>query len=562
MKKSLIGCVALLVLALSGCETFQHAGETERGADADKAKIEAQLKAVAQDQDHSGDTVQYLAKQWVSLDPIDEPVPASVPHLDCGTMNIVTAEPVSIHEFAQVITKKCKIAVNVTDDALASIYNPDLLAGRSSGGATDSAHAQTQPAAPVFGQSANASIKVEDDHKIDINCKGCELDPLMDMVVARLGLSWRPDDDGRSIKIFNIDTQTYPVHLIGSDTDMRSEFESGTTQTNGVSSAQGSGSSTASTGGSGSNTTLQNTVVELKTSVWTEMKTDLETIAGKGNVSVAPSMGSVTVTASRAKLEACRKYVDAKNKLFDKFVTFNVDLISVTLANTDSAGISWNALYKTLTGKYGFNLTNTFTAPAGAISGAFSILSSSSSPWGGTQAVISALNEQGKTRLLRSTSLPTTNLNAVATETGEQDSYLQSASLSQTANVGSVTSLQPGTINTGFNISLFPYIREDNEIELRMNINLSAENGAPRTVTSGGSTIELPNISLPLNTTNTVRVKAGQTVLLAGQDYDDETSTRDGSGIAKFFGFGGGVNVTRSHTMLVVLVTPVFPKAN
>ncbi|CAB3755901.1 PilN family type IVB pilus formation outer membrane protein [Paraburkholderia humisilvae] len=562
MRKTLNATAALLALLLSGCDTFRHASHIETSAQNDKTTIAGHLNAVSQQQSHANDTVQYLSKQWVSLNPIFESAAAKLPRLDCGTMNIVTNEPVSVLEFGQVVTRKCGIPVHVTDDAMATIYNPDMTAGRVQPSPTPSPAGPVMvPPLPSFGQSAN--VKIADDHKIDINCRGCDLTELMDMVVSRLGVSWRPDEDNHSIRIYSIDTQTFPVHLIasgtdGSDTDMRSEFQSGTTQTNGVSSTQTGGSSASSSNGSGSSSTMQSTVVALKTSLWKEIQGNLETIAGKGNVSVAPSMGSVTVTASHAKLDAARRYIDAKNKLFDKFVTFNVQLISVTITNTDSAGVSWDALYKTLTGKYGINVSNVFAAPTNAVNATFSILSTSGSPWGGTQAIVSALNEQGSARLLRSTQLPTMNLNAVATQTGEQDGYLQSATETQTAQVGTSTSLQPGTINTGFNISMFPYIREDNKIQLRMNINLSSLKGQPRVVTSGDSKIELPDISMPLNTSNTIRVKPGDTVMLAGQDYDDENSTRDGAGTASFFALGGGVNVTKSHTMLVVLITPVL----
>lgn len=561
-KRTALTWVAVAVLG-TGCATFENASDIEASANAERGIISGHLSATASKQTRANDTVQYLNKQWVNLNPIVETVAAAAPRLDCGKMNIVTNEAVSVLEFGQVVTKKCGIPVHVTEDAIAAIYNPDLSAGRVQTNSTSSSNGMpgvVPPMSPAFSQQ-NANRRAE-DAKVDINCRNCELPVVLDMVTARLGLSWRTEEDGRSIRIYSVDTMTFPIHLIASgtddnDTNMRSEFQSGTTQTNGVSSQSG-GSSNSSSGGTGSSSTMQKTVVALKTSLWKEILSNLETIAGKGYVSVAPSMGSVTVTASRAKLEAAKRYVDSKNKLFDKFVTFDVRLISVTMSTTDSAGVSWDALYKTLTGKYGISVSNSFAAPANAINGAFSILSTSGSPWGGTKAIVSALNEQGTAKLLRSTQLPTMNLNAVATQTGSQDGYLASASQTSTAQVGSTTSLTPGTINTGFNISMFPYIREDNRIQLRMNINLSNLKGQPRVIESGGSKIELPNIAMPLNTSNTIRVKAGDTVMLAGQDYDDENVTRDGFGSPKFFGLGGGLNVTKSRTMLVVLITPIM----
>ncbi|APA90236.2 PilN family type IVB pilus formation outer membrane protein (plasmid) [Paraburkholderia sprentiae WSM5005] len=560
MKKSFyLMCMAAFAIALSGCQTFEHASDIEHATDADGVRIGDALKRPIANPSQADQTVRYLDKQWVSLVPITETRVADVPQLNCS-LKIVTDEPVSILEFSQVITKKCKIPVRVTPDALAAIYNRDLSNGETKA-APSVVNGLPVPALNTPNAPTGGNIALSGDHKIDVNYSG-DLNGLLDMVSAREGIAWKSENNGRAVIIYGVDTRMFNIHLIATDTDMKSEFQSGTTQVNGVS---GSGSSVSSGGGStgggsGSTNTMQTTVVSMKTSLWNDIQNDLNAIApGPVNrVSISPSTGGITVRGTPSVLDAVAHYVDAKNKVFDKFVTFNVQVLSVTVTNTDAAGISWNALYKTLTGKYGISLASTFSAPAAAINGTFSILNTSGSPWGGTSAILSALNEQGKARLLRSTQLPTMNLNSVATQTGEQASYLASSSQTQTAQVGSTTTLQPGTINTGFNISMLPNVLDNNDILLRMNINLSSQKGQPRTVSSGGSTIELPDILLPLNTSNTIKVHAGDTVMLAGQDYDDQNSTRDGAGNDKFFLLGGGVNVTRSHTMLVVLITPVL----
>lgn len=559
MKLQSFTLISVAVAMLAGCQTFQHAGEAERAADSDASRVAASLKAPLANPSHADETVRYLDKQWVSLTPFEESTTAEIPQLNCD-LKIVTDEAISILEFSQIITKKCNIPVRVTPDALAAIYNRDLSNGESkpTGQNTLTPSGQIVPAVAGGAASGRENVALASDHKIDVNYNG-RLNGLLDMVTARQGIAWKPENNGRAVTIYGVDTRFFSIHLIATDTDMKSEFQSGTTQVNGVSGANGSSGGTSG-GGSGSTNTMQSTVVSMKTSLWADIKTDLDAIApGPTNhATVSPSTGGVTVRGTPTVLEAVERYVNSKNKLFDKFVTFNVQLVSVTFTNTDSAGISWQALYKTLTGKYGIGLANTFTAPAAAINGTFSILNTSGSPWGGTNAIISALNEQGKARLVRSTQLPTMNLNSVATQTGEQTGYLASSTQTQTASVGSSTTLQPGTINTGFNISMLPNVLDNNQILLRMNINLSSQKGQPRTITSGGSTIELPDILLPLNTSNTIKVRAGDTVMLAGQDYDDQTSTRDGAGHDSFFLLGGGVNVVRSHTMLVVLITPIL----
>src|SRR5260363_70546 len=116
----------------------------------------------------------------------------------------------------------------------------------------------------------------------------------------------------------------------------------------------------------------------------------------------------------------------------------------------------------------------------------------------------------------------------------------------------------PGTINPGFNISMVPYVLEGNQILLRMNINLSSQKGPPRVIESGGARIELPSIALPLNTSNTIKVRAGDTVMLAAQEDIDDRAQRSGVGSSAFFALGGGVQAAQSRTLLVVLITPVL----
>src|SRR5260363_4468 len=495
----------------AGCQSFQHARDIEQSAlvEMDAARQQWHKHSAPR---RAAQTVQYAAQQWIFPTPFTE---AKAPPLGCE-LDIVSAEPVSLSEFSQLITRKCGMSVRLTRDALTAVSRP-----RAS----------------------------------DINHHG-RLEALLDAVTARAGLAWQFDPDRRRVTIAALSSRTFPVHLIATDTDMKSEFHSGTTQVNGVLSA----GSDSGQGGQGAAHTLQSTTVQLKTSLWKDIQHDIETIAPPpdNHISVSPATGSLTVAGAPDVLDRVQRYVDARNKQFDKFVTFQVHVVSVTISNTDAIGLRWSALYQTLAGKYGIELAQPFAAPASASAATFSILKTSVSPWAGTQAILHALNEQGHARLVRSTQLATMNLNPVATQTGAQEGYLASSNTTQTAQVGSTTTLSPGTINTGFNISMLPYVLEDNQILLRMNINLSSQKGPPRVIESGGARIELPSIALPLNTSNTIKVRAGDTVMLAAQEDIDDRAQRSGVGSSAFFALGGGVQAAQSRTLLVVLITPVL----
>ncbi len=524
--------IATAVTTLAGCQTFQHARDIERSAltEIDAARQQWQKHTAPH---RAADTVQYPAQQWVFPTPFTE---TKAPALGCE-LDIVSAEPISLPEFSQLITRKCGITIHLARDALAAVGRPRA----------------SVPLPPLPGPVTGAQDAAP--RAFDLNYRG-RLEGLLDAVTARAGLAWQFEPARRRVIIFAISSRTFPVHLIATDTAMKSEFHSGTTQINGVLSA----GSDSGQGGQGAAHTLQSTTVQLKTSLWKDIQRDIETIAPPpdNHVSVSPATGSLTVAGASDVLDRVQRYVDARNAQFDKFVTFQVHVVSVATSNTDAIGLRWSALYQTLAGKYGIALANALSAPASASTATFSILKTSDSPWAGTQAILHALNEQGHARLVRSTQLATMNLNPVATQTGAQDGYLASSNTTQTAQVGSTTTLSPGTINTGFNISMLPYVLEDNQILLRMNINLSSQKGPPRVIESGGARIELPSIALPLNTSNTIKVRAGDTVMLAAQEDIDDHAQRSGVGSSTFFALGGGVRAGQSRTLLVVLITPLL----
>src|SRR5580698_5982113 len=186
-------CSASILLA--GCQTFEHASEFERASDSDAAKIANALQKPIANASQADQTVRYLEKQWVSLTPITETRVADIPHLNCS-LKIVTDESVSILEFSQVITKKCKIPVRVTPDALAAIYNRDLGNGDLKSAPT-TVNGLPVPALSQPTQS-NSNVALAGDHKIDVNYSG-ELNGLLDMVTAREGIAWKPENNGRAV---------------------------------------------------------------------------------------------------------------------------------------------------------------------------------------------------------------------------------------------------------------------------------------------------------------------------------------------------------------------------
>lgn len=569
----LAGIALALSLTLTGCETMQHAAATDAQVEREHDSLKTQMTVPADTQPYS-DIVRYRTEQYVSLEPVE------IKHAD-GTGNrvhlgchiaIATDAPISLLEAVQLITRECKVQVRVTQDALAQIAsagNVNMKAGAPGQPAGIGAPGQGSvvPAIGAGGMGAMASPSyagsLGDNGLIDVNFDG-EGEDFLDMLTARMGgLSWKKLDNG-SIKIYALDTKTFAISALATDdTTMNSNFQSGTTMSNGATTSTvggsggsgGGGGSGGNSAGQGTNTTMQETVIKMKTNLWNEIQKALDTIAGPGNTAVTPSMGSVTIRGNIDTLDAAENFVNYQNKRLEKGVTFNIKVYSVTLTNSDAAGINWNAMYNSL--KFGASLTGGFIAPQNAISAGFSVLKNSGSPWAGTEAIISALNQQGRTKLEREQNLPTLNFAPVATQVGTQQGYLAGEQQTQTSNVGSQTSIQLGTINVGFNVSLMPYIQDNNNILVQFNLNLSSLDSI-RPIDAGNAKAEAPNINLPLNTVQKVKVTPGDTLVLTGINNVDDSSTRTGTGWHWNWVLGGGANASKSNTVLLVLITPIL----
>jgi type IVB pilus formation R64 PilN family outer membrane protein len=558
MTKLRILAFAIAAISTAGCSTFKKVNTIdEKVRDQYKNVTNRLVNIKIYRRKKSGETVVYLNDQWVSLEPIKVKTKVAGPISKCR-IKIATNEPISILEFGQIVTKYCGIPVRVTSDALSAIDHPfsnDLnLAGSSTSPIMQSASGMPQqPGASYMLQSASERMAAN-PRLVDINYNG-ELTGLLNMISARFGLSWKFDDG--LIKIYNLDTETFSLNAIASSTEMRSDVQSGTTMVNGVSGGATQGAS--NNGISGQSTSNQNTTVTLKTAIWDDVKKTLDSmISVKGRCSTSASTGSITCTDNTDVLSRIRTYVEKENVTLTKQVLFQIRILSVSLSNSDSFGISWNAVYQALSNKYGVKLSSAFTAPQGATTGTVTIPQNSKSPWQGTDVILSALAEQGSVSIIKQPTVSTLNLQAVPVQVAKQNGFVPGSQTTTTPNVGTTTTFQTGIITTGFNMSLLPYVMSDNRMLLQFSINLSNLRNI-RTVKdtgSGGGFAEVPELDLPINSSQKVRLNPGETLMLSGFDQEDNLADYKGVDSPKNFLFGGGVKGNRSRSTLVVLITP------
>jgi type IVB pilus formation R64 PilN family outer membrane protein len=561
-----------LAVSLAGCET-KPVSQTVDRVDAQSDRLSGMTARMREQKAPERPSVSFTRDQWVSTQPlvVKKGLP---PARDCA---VVYNESKTLQQFAQWVSDTCGVAVQIAPDALdrgasylrnhgsaqtsARIVAPpvavpispspsgdqlaDLFPGYSGTGATSGYNSGTSTYANA------ASLRTANALKYSGSLSG-----LLDAMTGSLGLSWKYDSTSSSIRIFYLETRQFPLYAFNRRYTVTSELKQGLSSSAGVSSGgQGSSGTTSGTSGeSGSNTSARSTT---ELSLLSDIEQNVRSMAPLGLVSYSKATGVFLITDRPDVLDQVQKYLDSENERITKLILVNVEVLSVKLSDTNQYGIDWTLAYKTMQGTWGFGLRNTVSGidPA-AIGGSISILDTASSPWAGSKALIQALSQQGRVSSYKAPSVTTLNLQNVPIQIGRVQGYLKSSQTTQSANVGTSTALQDGTITSGFNMMIVPMVMPNNELIMQLQLNMSTD-PVFKTITSGGSQIQSPDYDIQLMD-QSAKLRSGQTLVLSGFDQINENATKSGLGNVNNFLFGGGGNRTTSRDVLVLVITPVI----
>ncbi|EBY3558117.1 PilN family type IVB pilus formation outer membrane protein, partial [Salmonella enterica subsp. enterica serovar Muenchen] len=173
-----------------------------------------------------------------------------------------------------------------------------------------------------------------------------------------------------------------------------------------------------------------------------------------------------------------------------------------------------------------------------------------------------ALSEQGDISVVTSQDSTVTNLTPVPIQMADQTVYVAGSATTTTTDVGATTTLTPGMITTGFNMTLLPLIRQAGDVQLQVNFNLSDPPGI-RSFTSkdGNSYIEMPYTKLR-SLSQKVNLRAGQSLVLTGFSQDNTSVRKSGTFTPGNFLFGGGRKGEHGRSTLVIIITPLLAGNN
>ncbi|EEL3068463.1 PilN family type IVB pilus formation outer membrane protein [Salmonella enterica] len=560
MKKNRIRALTVIIVtalsvALAGCSEMDNMSRTIR-ADADIAQqhLDSQKR-------HQEPLV-WTDKQWVNLKPIAQatssPQKAGLPACN---ITVGSRDGLALSEISGLITRICGVRV---------ILSPEVMAA---GHGVGSAGVTRRTTGPLSVPDDSGRIPLD---QLGVAGGGQQtalapatlnglrwqgpLGGLLDNITARTGLSWRTDHG--AVVFYLTETRTFQFAFLNTRVNSNASVSSGSTSSMGTSGGSGGGDNSVS----GDSSSSQKTTTLQDRDAYEDIRKTMETILTpeKGRYWLSESTGVLTVTDTPQVLETVSHYVDEQNREMNRQVQLSVKVLSVSNTRNEQFGIDWGLVYKSLQ-QVGATLNNAGGDIAGATSTGVSILDTatgSAARFSGSSLLIKALSEQGDISVVTSQDSTVTNLTPVPIQMADQTVYVAGSATTTTTDVGATTTLTPGMITTGFNMTLLPLIRQAGDVQLQVNFNLS-DPPTIRSFTSkdGNSYIEMPYTKLR-SLSQKVNLRAGQSLVLTGFSQDNTSVRKSGTFTPGNFLFGGGRKGEHGRSTLVIIITPLLAGNN
>ena len=339
------------------------------------------------------------------------------------------------------------------------------------------------------------------------------LPELLDEIAARYGLSWRYD--GTSVILRQFTVRTHRVAVLPS----RTEY-----------------SATVGTAGTSGSIDLPD-----------EINAAVRSLAGPDAiVSFGRASGQFTVTARPDNQKLVADYIRELNEFLGRQVAFDVNVLTVTLSEAESAGVDVDLFAGQeggdsirWTGRHGISGASG-TVNVGVLSGDVDL-----------KAFIGALGRRGRVSVETRTGATTSNNRLVPVQVVSETTYAKRVASVTGPEGGANTTIEPGTLTTGFELHLLPRVVPGGNILLSYSISLSDLNELAE-FTSDRQTIQLPRVSTTSFEQQAI-IGDNQTLVLMGFERSRKSHDRSASGgFSALFGGREGAASDRIATVLMI----------
>lgn len=523
--RSLRWAVVAALVPLSGCATFHQDAVLQH-------KAESSIKAA------------YLPPSKPVVEVTNEPylmgtvveVHTSIPSILKQRIHIGHYKAMSLNAMAALITKSTGIPVHVDMENIQSDKHKSGI---------------TLP--PLPGQSGALSLAEPSRDNTAFHWSGGSIAQLLNTVTAAHRVFWKWDDG--AVRIFRTETQTYNIPALDWVGNLKGS----------ISSSSGSSASSSSSGTTGTPTSTGTGNMDINNAstvnVWKGLTKVVKTITGaQAQVIADPSLGTVSVTATPPQLERVARWIKTTSRQLTQQVAVTIHVYNVRMNAEQNYGLNLSGAFNQIANRYGMSFSgvgapsvqSTGVTPMSFGASILQATNPANAQYNGSSVTAQALATLGNTTQMYSQSAVTLNGQPSPVQVARNITYLASSTSTQTASVGSSTSLTPGSLTTGFTANILPRI-EGNSILLGINMNLS-DLIAMNTITSNGSSIQAPSVYTD-SFFKSVDLKSGETLVLNSYAKTEGDTTHNGIGSPYLPIFGGGADATHDKTMVVITIT-------
>jgi MSHA type pilus biogenesis protein MshL len=393
--------------------------------------------------------------------------------------------------------------------------------------------------------------------------KNVTLREALDLILEPLGLDYSVRGNVVRVFVRELETRLFSIdYVITRRAGSRSMSAStgaagggggGATATGGVGGATagggnaGAGGAAGAGGGGGSSSSVGGTDApdlfgDIQAGVLNLMSPD-----GKFNLDRTAALLQVTDRTSR--LDLVERYLDAVMLRATRQVQIEAKVIEVELRDEFSAGINWKSVLGSLT-----NSVTVSQTAAPATSGGFTLALNV----GDFSALLNAFATQGKVNVLSSPRVTAMNNEPAIMRIGTQDVFFTTTT-QVNPETGQIlqSTVTPQSLTEGVVLSVTSQISADGIIHMSINPSITEKTG--QATSRLGDSVPIVSVR---ETDTLVRVRAGETIVIAGLMQDSSTLSSAKTPIMGDLPLVGGLfrrtERTRRKTDLVILLTPTI----
>jgi len=286
-------------------------------------------------------------------------------------------------------------------------------------------------------------------------------------------------------------------------------------------------------------------------------------LSEEGKFELNPATTSLLVKDFPTNVSKVKKYIYDQNEMLTRQVAVDLTVIDVQFDDETSLGLDWDLVIKNL-GQHAVDISvgSGFATGVGTLGGVAPMIIDSSVGSGkftGTQMLISALQSQGS--VSKKTYPRTISLNNRVTKLRsiKRTNYIREQTTTNTINVGSESSIEQGTVSSGFSMYLLPKIFKEDVI-MRLTTNISTlisieKKGSKGKDGKAGSQvyIESPTVA-DKDFDQSIIIRSGRTLLIAGLSTVVTQSSNQNAGIDAL-GMKKTSNKQRVETIIAITPT-------